>query len=430
MPSSLRLSSLVAIAVAILLPFAGARGAGNEDVPLPERPVSIEVDMQERATYRLAVPDVTGPEGARTVTEVLRHDMKVSGEVSLVTATPAGASSEGLDVRRQTWTAAGVQAVIKGALRQEGSQYTLELRLYEVGRREGASLTETYRGTAEQLRDFAHRFDNEVLRVLTGKPGAFDTRIAFAERLGPGRKNIVSMDYDGARRRRVSPDSGVSLLPSFGSRGIWFSRMTSYGMYITSGMDRSRPIIESDGLNMGATECGGRLFFTSTRDGNSDIYSAALDGSDVKRLTNHPSIDVSPTCSPRGEIAFVSNRQGGPQIFMMGADGSNQRRVTFKGAHNQTPAFCPDPSRSLLAFTGRDGGMDIFVLDLGTKVYTRLTQAQGVNKDPAFSPDCRMVAFHSTRGGGAGGIWVTNPDGFNQHKVYTGHAETLDWSRR
>jgi len=72
--------------------------------------------------------------------------------------------------------------------------------------------------------------------------------------------------------------------------------------------------------------------------------------------------------------------------------------------------------------------MDIFTVDLQTKVYTRLTQAQGVNKDPTFSPDCRMVAFHSSRGGG--GIWVTNPDGFNQHQVASGHAETLRWSRR
>ncbi len=425
----LRFLSLAAL-VAAVLPIAFARSAPAEDAPLPERPVAIEVDMQERVTYRLAVPPVRGGEGARTVTDVLRFDMKVSGEVAVVPdgSFPRGYESEGLDVRRKAWTDAGIQGVIKGQLTSQGDRHTLELRFYEVGRKEGVSLSETYRGTTDELRDFAHRFGNEVLRVLTGKPGAFDTQITFAERLGPGRKDVVVMDYDGARRRRVSPAEGTSLLPSFGSRGIWYSRLTTFGMFITNTRANGAPVIESDGLNMGATECNGRLYFTSTREGNSEIYSSALDGSDVKRLTQHPAIDVSPTCGPRGEIAFVSNRQGSPQIFVMNADGSNPRRVTFKGSHNQTPAFCPDPTRQLLAFTGRDAGMDIFTVDLQTKVYTRLTQAQGVNKDPTFSPDCRMVAFHSSRGGG--GIWVTNPDGFNQHQVASGHAETLRWSRR
>jgi TolB protein len=429
-PPGLRLIALAALVAVIIVPFAGARSPGPDDAPLPERPVAIEVDMQERATYRLAVPDVKGGEGARTVTDVLRHDMRVSGEVAVVpeSALPRGAADEGLDVRRKLWTDAGVQGVIKGSLTSQGDRHTLELRFYEVGRRDGASLTETYRGTTDQLRDFAHRFDNEVLRVLTGKAGAFDTEITFAKRLGPGRKDVMVMDYDGARRRRISPADGVSLLPSFGARGVWYSRLTSFGMFITNAAAKAAPVIESDGLNMGAAECNNRVYFTSTRDGNSEIYSAALDGSDVKRLTDHPSIDVSPTCGPRGEIAFVSSRQGSPQIFLMSADGSNPRRVTYKGSHNQTPAFCPDASRSLLAFTGRDGGLDIFTLDLQTKVYTRLTQAQGVNKDPTFSPDCRMVAFHSSRGGG--GIWLTNPDGFNQNRVYEGHAETLRWSRR
>ena len=59
---------------------------------------------------------------------------------------------------------------------------------------------------------------------------------------------------------------------------------------------------------------------------------------------------------------------------------------------------------------------------------TRLTQAQGTNKDPTWSPDCRMLAFHSSRSGG--GIYVSNPSGFNQRRVLDGHAETIRWSPR
>jgi TolB protein len=176
---------------------------------------------------------------------------------------------------------------------------------------------------------------------------------------------------------------------------------------------------------MGPVPCNGRVYFTSTRDGNSEIYSANFDGSDHRRVTNHPAIDVSPACGPGGQIAFVSNRHGSPQIFVMSGEGGGVRRVTYRGAHNQTPAFCPDPQKPLIAFTGRSAGLDIFTVDLRTQQYTRLTQAQGENKDPAFSPDCRMVAFHSSRGG----IFLSNPEGLNQNLVVPGHAETIKWSR-
>lgn len=416
------------IASLLVFDIAPTRAEQSKDEPLPARPVAIEVDMQERANYRLAIPPVIGGEGASTVTDVLRNDMKLGGEVVLVAPADFPADDlSGLGVQRQLWTARGVQGVIKGELKGSGDSLTLELRLYEVGKKEGESLKETYRGPASGLREFTHRFSNEVLRVLTGTPGAFDTELLFARRLAPGRKDVMRMDYDGARLRRVSPNHGISLLPAWGARGIWFSRLTDFAMYITNSADEGRAVLESEGLNMGAVECNGRLYFTSTRDGNSEIYSSSLRGDDIRRLTHHPSIDVSPTCGPRGEIAFVSSRHGSPQIFLMNGDGANQRRVTYRGSHNQTPAFCPDPSRSLIAFTGRDGGMDIFTLDLKTKVYTRLTQGQGANKDPAFSPDCRMIAFHSSRGGG--GIYITHPDGLDQHRVLAGHAETLRWSR-
>jgi TolB protein len=99
--------------------------------------------------------------------------------------------------------------------------------------------------------------------------------------------------------------------------------------------------------------------------------------------------------------------------------------VTYKGEYNQTPAFCQDPKKQLIAFTGRDQNMDVFTINLANGEYTRITQAQGTNKDPAFSPDCRMIAFASSRGG----IYVSNPQGLNQIRVVSGAAETIRWSR-
>jgi TolB protein len=110
----------------------------------------------------------------------------------------------------------------------------------------------------------------------------------------------------------------------------------------------------------------------------------------------------------------------------MNDDGTGQRRLTYKGTHNQTPAFCPNPSKNILAFTGRDSTLDVFTLDVGTNEYTRITQGQGMNKDPAWSPDCRIVAFTSNRRG-APGVYLASPLGFNQNQIVEGAAETVRW---
>ncbi len=436
--TSRRLSTVLSALCGTLLIAALAWPASSQDgqtprssdEALPERTVVVDVDSPERALYRIAVPNLLGegdmgPQGA----EVLRNDFRLVSLFEVLDARSfvANLSDEGLGIAPGSWQAVGAQGVIKGQITREGNQIRVEMRLYEVARGASATLSRTYTGAPGELRGFMHQFAHEVLQVLTGRAGAFGTRIVFARRRGPGRKDIMVATFDGDRVSRVSSGRGIAMLPAFGRGGVWYSILTENGMFITrTGVDE-RPLIDGDGLNMGVSVCGSRVFFSSTRDGNAEIYSADLDGSDVRRLTNHPGIDVSPACGgPGGQIAFVSTRHGSPQIFTMGASGGEPTRVTFRGAHNQTPAWCPrNDDGPLLAFTGQSGGFDVFTVNLRTQQYTRLTQGQGTNKDPAFSPDCRMIAFYSSRGG----IFLSSPEGLNQNLVIPGHAETLRWSR-
>ena len=60
------------------------------------------------------------------------------------------------------------------------------------------------------------------------------------------------------------------------------------------------------------------------KDGNSDIYTMDLENRIVEKITNHPSIDTSPSYSPDGKfICFNSDRSGYQQIYVMKSDGSN-----------------------------------------------------------------------------------------------------------
>ncbi len=63
---------------------------------------------------------------------------------------------------------------------------------------------------------------------------------------------------------------------------------------------------------------GRQLAFTSTRDGNHEIYLLELDergepAGEAQRLTSHPDIDMHPFFSPDGTwLVFSSNRAGEP----------------------------------------------------------------------------------------------------------------------
>lgn len=424
-----RLPALLAASLALsaLASFAAVgRTQQPAEEPLPERGVVIEIDSPEASLYKIAIPNLRGSASmGASGAGVIRNDLTLVSLFQVLDARSfiANLDEEGLNISPSPWSAVGAQGVVKGEIRESGGRIEVEMRLFELSRGTTATLTKTYRGAPGELRGFMHDFANEIMRVLTGRAGSFDSRIAFGRRVGPGRKDVYVASWDGASVGRVSSGDGVSMLPAFGPGGVWYSRLTDLGMFITHSNANDRRIIDGDGLNMGPSICNGRVYFTSTRDGNSEIYSAGLDGSNVRRLTRHPAIDVSPSCGPGGRLAFVSTRHGSPQVFVMNGNGSGVRRVTFRGAHNQTPQWCMNGTDPLLAFTGRSGGLDIFTVNITTQRYTRITQGQGSNKDPAFSPDCRMIAFHSSRGG----IFVSNPEGANQNQVIPGGAETLRW---
>ena len=421
---TLLLFSLLCLAMLLLCGPVRA----DEDQPLPGRMV-IDVDSPERALYRIAVPNLLGGGSAATEgSDTLRNDLTLCALFQVLDPRSfvANLQAEGLGIQKAPWSSVGAQGIIKGQVNQSGSSIAVDMRLYELVKGESAILSKSYRGDAKQMRAFMHDFANEVLRLLTGKAGAFGTKLTYSRKVGPGRKDIYVADFDGHNEFRASSGKGNAMLPAFGQNGgVWYAKLTDTGSYITNTKSREQPVIKSGGLNIGPTLCNGRVYFSSSRDGNSEIYSSALDGSDAKRLTFDPGIDVSPSCGPGGKIAFVSSRHGGPQIFVMNGDGSGVQRVTYKGSHNQTPAFCQDPANPLIAFTARDGGgFDIVTVNLKTGEYKRLTQGQGINQDPAFSPDCRMVAFVSSRGG----VFISNPDGLNQIKILNGAISTVRWS--
>lgn len=403
----------------------------EEEASLPEDRIVVDIDALDEDVYRIGIPKLLGEPEAYVTSggAVLQNDFRLMPGFRVIgpSAVHHDYETSGLGVDLGAWSALGANGVIKGMVGGNEAGLRVELRFYQASGGQVPALRRAYRGSASELRAWMHDFVNEVIGIITGIKGPFGTDLTFARKLGPGQKSVYAAEMDGHGVRQVSSGQGVSMLPAFGKGSIWYTRMTKQGTFITNTRVGGRRVIGGKGINMAPAICGDRVYFVSSRSGNTEIYSSNLDGSGIRRLTRSSGIDVSPTCGPNGKIAFVSERHGSPQIFTMNADGTNVKRVTFRGNHNQTPVWCQDPKQPLIAFSGRDGNFDIFTVNLETQEYKRLTQGQGDNKDPAFSPDCRLVAFASNRRDSSG-VYLTGLDGLDQNLVIGGAAETVRWS--
>lgn len=141
---------------------------------------------------------------------------------------------------------------------------------------------------------------------------------------------------------------------------------------------------------------GKQIAFSSTFEGNQELYVAEIDGSNRRRLTNDPALDAHPAWSPDGQkIVFASNRWGDFEIAIMDADGGNLRRLTAARGLDDYPVFSPDGRR--IAFTSnRDGNYEIYVMDIDGKNQINVTGHEALDNYPAWTNDSKL-AFVSNR---------------------------------
>ena len=132
------------------------------------------------------------------------------------------------------------------------------------------------------------------------------------------------------------------------------------------------------------------VVFSSSRDGDSEVYRVPVRGGAATRLTAFHKDDWSPLWSPDGtHVAFLSDREGPPRLFLMAPDGTGQRRATEEtdvDVAEDLPRWSPDGTA--LAFV-RGGGLDqtLVVLDVASGKVRRLTPEGHADTDFAWSPD-------------------------------------------
>lgn len=125
----------------------------------------------------------------------------------------------------------------------------------------------------------------------------------------------------------------------------WFSPDGNRLLFASSHLDPQLAKTEADASLLAAedTRTGRRRRYQWDFDPASEIFSARLDGSDLRQLTDSAGYDAECSYSPDGrQILFVSNRDGDPDIFLMNADGSHVQQLTDQPGYDGGPFFSPD----------------------------------------------------------------------------------------
>ena len=303
-------------------------------------------------------------------------------------------------------------------------------------------------GPAANPRLFAHTIADEIHQNQVALRGVARTKLAFAtdrdgERVGGtveerSVKEIYIADYDGANQRRVTDQ------PATEHHAVLVARRARHRLHVvparvprhlhlaasTRGRSRTRPRARGSNYLPAWSPDGTRLAFMSTRDGNQEIYVMNRDGSGLRRLTNHPEIDVTPTWSPTGtQIAFTSDRSGSPQIYIVGVDGLGlqqhhraSRTATGRPGRRRPSTRSPTPRGRARATTSRSS-------TCRPREIRQVTFGEGSNESPAYAPNGRHLAFMSTRSGKQQ-IWTIARLGKDLRQITrAGNNVMPDWSK-
>jgi Tol biopolymer transport system component len=177
-----------------------------------------------------------------------------------------------------------------------------------------------------------------------------------------------------------------------------------------------------------------------------DIFSAAADGSDIKRLTTTPGYDAEATISPDGNrIVFTSLRNGDLDIYTMDIDGKNVKRLTnepgYDGgpffsydskwivyrAHHPSPQAEPDYRRLLNLNLIRPTTLEVWVMKADGSGKRQVTRNGAANFAPFFFPDGKRIIFSSNLENPRGrnfDLYAVNVDGSGLERIT--YNETFD----
>lgn len=160
-----------------------------------------------------------------------------------------------------------------------------------------------------------------------------------------------------------------------------------------------------------------------------DLWTARLDGTDVRRLTTADGDEGNAVFSPDGKwIAFAGNYDGNVDVFVVPTSGGEPRRLTWHPGADLPQGFTPDGKQVLFTsgradFSGRYTQLWTVPVDGGPETRLPIPNAA----QATYSPDGRYIAYNPIgrafdqwkgyRGGRVSQLWLIDTRTWDVEKV-------------
>ncbi len=241
------------------------------------------------------------------------------------------------------------------------SKLEVKVRLWDV-LDERQLFGKYYATTKERYKKMSNMVSDKIFESITGeKSGHFDTQIVYvAESGGPRKriKRIAIMDFDGENKKYLTNGKDLVLTPIFSTKPeellflrYFNDRPQIFNLDVQNQFISKLSKIRKTTFAPSAHPTNPNLLlFSVINGGNSNIYEINRYNDRITRLTNHRSINTTPSYSPDGKkIVFSSDRTGTEKIYVMNYNGSGLKRISNgKGSYSK-PVWSPDGT--LIAFT-------------------------------------------------------------------------------
>lgn len=249
---------------------------------------------------------------------------------------------------------------------------------------------------------------------------------------GKGRTTCGTFTKDGKHVIYASTHLGSDDCPpvpdrsKYGNRYIW-PLYDSYDIFMADlNGNIVKQLTNSKGYDAEATLSpdGKKMLYTSTKDGDLELYVMDLESGSEQRITNMLGYDGGAWFSPDGtkiiwrasrpktqeEIAeyksLLAEGLVAPtrmEVWVANADGSNARQVSAFGQANWAPAYMPDSKRIIFASNHeyvRGFPFNMYTMQEDGSGLTKISRDKGFDAFPMFSPNGKKIVFCSNRNNG------------------------------
>ncbi len=224
----------------------------------------------------------------------------------------------------------------------------------------------------ENLTNLTNSVENEWTPVFSPIEDKITYTVYFPEN---DNYDIFLMNADGNEKENLTNSSGYEKFPQFSPDGSFLiyqgwqkGRMDIFflGLLDKNKINITRNIKSNDIISHGNSFSpdGQTIVFTSDRDGNRNIYTSKINGSELLQITNHKANDYEPVFSPDGKtIAFTSERDGNKQIYLYSNSSGSIKNISKNQNEDWNPRFYPDNNKIIFQST-RDGNWEIYMMGL------------------------------------------------------------------